>query len=172
MKLKCQQTVPQPTTVPPVSEAQWLTTEEMRAWRGYLGLVRLLDDRLNRDLQEQSGLTLADYEILVRLSEAPDRRLRMTELAQGAMISKSRLSHQLNRMESRRLTRRESCDSDGRGAFAVLTDDGYDVLVATAPGHVASVRTHLLDQLTRAQVTALGDLSEAVLARLNGPVRP
>ena len=145
---------------------RWLGADEMRAWRGYLGLVRLLDDRLNRDLQEQSGLTVADYEILVRLSEAPGRRLRMTELAQGAMISKSRLSHQMTRMEMGGLARREVCPTDRRGSFAVLTDAGYDALAAAAPGHVGSVRKHLFDRLTPAQVKTLGELSDAVIAGL------
>lgn len=149
-----------------MDEPRWLSAEEMRAWRGYLGLVRLLDDRLNRDLQEESGLALADYEILVRLSEAPGRRLRMTELAQGAMISKSRLSHQMTRLEDRDLARREDCPTDRRGAFAVLTQAGYAALVAAAPGHVRSVRRHLFDRLTPVQVRALGELSGSVLTHL------
>lgn len=149
-----------------MSGTRWLTSEEMRAWRGYLGLVRLLGDRLERDLQVESGLSMADYEILVRLSEAPDRRLRMTELAQGAMISKSRLSHQMTRMEARSLTRREGCPNDGRGMNAVLTDHGFAVLAAAAPGHVASVRGHLIDLATPEQVAALGDLSHTVLEHL------
>jgi len=154
-----------------MDEPRWLSAQEMRAWRGYLGLVRLLDDRLNRDLQEESGLTLADYEILVRLSEAPQRRLRMTELAQGAMISKSRLSHQMTRLEDRGLARREVCPTDRRGAFAVLSDAGFDVLAAAAPGHVASVRHHLFDRLTSEQVEALGKLSDAVIAGLGRDAR-
>lgn len=149
-----------------MTEPRWLTDQEMHAWRGYLGLVRLLDDRLNRDLQEQSALSLADYEILVRLSEAPDRRLRMTELAQGAMVSKSRLSHQMNRMDERGLTRREDCPSDRRGAYAMLTDTGLATLAAAAPGHVASVREHLLDRLSGEQVRVLGELSQEVLRHL------
>lgn len=151
-----------------MKQPRWLSADEMRAWRGYLGLVRLLDERLNRDLQEESGLTMADYEILVRLSEAPQRRLRMTELAQGAMISKSRLSHQMNRMEERGWACREGCPTDRRGAFAVLCDAGFDVLAAAAPGHVASVHRHLFDRLTPAQVQALGELSDAVIAGLCG----
>lgn len=150
-----------------MAQPRWLTPREMRAWRGYLGLVRLLDDRLNRELQQESGLTLADYEILVRLSEAPHRRLRMTELAQGAMISKSRLSHQMTRMENRGLARREGCPTDRRGAFAVLSEAGFEALVAAAPGHVASVRRHLFDELTPEQVEALGELSDAVIAGLS-----
>ncbi len=149
-----------------MDEPRWLDAEEMRAWRGYLGLIRLLDYRLNRDLQEQSGLTAADYEILVRLSEAPQRRLRMTELAESAMISKSRLSHQMTRLENRGLACRVGCDTDRRGAFAVLSEQGYGVLVAAAPGHVASVRRHLFDVLTAEQVTVLADLSDAVIAGL------
>lgn len=155
-----------------MTQARWLTAQEMQAWRGYLGLVRLLDDRLNRDLQGQSGFGLADYEILVRLSEAPGRRLRMTELAQGAMISKSRLSHQMNRLGERGLTRREDCPSDRRGAFAVLTDQGFAVLAAAAPGHVASVREHLIDRLTPAQVRVLGELSAEVLHHLTASGSP
>jgi DNA-binding MarR family transcriptional regulator len=155
-----------------MDEPRWLSAEEMRAWRGYLGLVRLLDDRLNRDLQEQSGLSLADYEILVRLSEAPQRRLRMTELAQGAMISKSRLSHQLTRLQDRGLVGREECPTDRRGAFAVLSDAGVEALTAAARGHVASVRQHLLDQLTPHQVEVLGELSDAVVAGLSRDQEP
>lgn len=155
-----------------MSEARWLTEEEMTAWRGYLGLVRLLDDRLNRDLQTQAGLSSADYEILVRLSESPGRRLRMTELAQSAMISKSRLSHQMNRLDQRTFTRREECPSDRRGAFAVLTDDGFAALAAAAPGHVASVREHLIDRLTAEQVRVLGELSNTVLQHLGGAPAP
>lgn len=135
----------------------------MRAWRGYLRLNRLLDHRLNRDLQEQSGLTLADYEVLVRLAEAPRRRLRMTELARVTMVSKSRLSHQLRRMQGRGLVRREECPSDRRGAFAVLTEAGSIALEAAAPGHVESVREHLMDRLTAEQVAALSELSDAVI---------
>lgn len=149
-----------------MDEPRWLDVEEMRAWRGYLGLVRLLDYRLNRDLQEESGLTAADYEILVRLSEAPQRQQRMTELAEGAMISKSRLSHQMTRLENRGLACRMGCQTDRRGAFAVLSDKGFDALAAAAPGHVASVRRHLFDQLTPEQVKVLGDLSDAVIAGL------
>lgn len=149
-----------------MDEPRWLDAEEMRAWRGYLGLVRLLDYRLNRDLQEASGLTAADYEILVRLSEAPERRLRMSELAETAMISKSRLSHQMTRLENRGLASRVECETDRRGAFAVLSEKGFETLVAAAPGHVASVRRHLFDELTPQQVTVLGDLSDAVIAGL------
>ncbi len=149
-----------------MDEPHWLSPVEMRAWRGYLGLVRLLDYRLSRDLQEDSGLSLPDYEILVRLADAPHRRLRMTELAQGAMVSKSRLSHQMNRMEARGLASRQGCPTDRRGAFAVLSDAGFDVLVAAAPGHVAAVRRHLFDRLTPTQVETLGDLSDAVISGL------
>ncbi|CAN5308725.1 MarR family transcriptional regulator [soil metagenome] len=150
-----------------MGETRWLDAEEMRAWRGYLGLVRLLDHRLNRDLQEQSGLTLSDYEILVRLAEEPARRMRMSELAERAMISKSRLSHQITRLADRGLTRRERCPSDRRGSFAVLTDAGYAALEAAAPGHAGSVRAHLIDVLNPEQVCALAELSEAVVTRLD-----
>ena len=121
---------------------RWLTDDEQRHWRAWLAASLLLNDRLSRDLQEQHGLTIADYEILVHLSEAPDRRLRMSELAEAALSSRSRLSHQIDRMARAGLVDRESCADDRRGAFAVLTQHGWDVLVAAAPDHVESVRRH------------------------------
>ena len=136
---------------------RWLTAEEQRLWRGWLAASMLLPDRLNRDLQEQHGLTGTDYQILVELSESPDRRMRMSTLADRTQLSRSRLSHQIDRMTKAGLVVRELCQADARGTYAVLTDHGWDTIVAAAPDHVESVRRHLLDRLTPEQFAALGE---------------
>ncbi|MBU6244013.1 MAG: MarR family transcriptional regulator [Actinomycetales bacterium] len=123
-------------------------------------------DQLNRDLLADHGLSGADYEILVRLSESPDRRVRMSELAELTLASRSRLSHQIDRMEQAGLVRRESCAEDRRGAFAALTDTGWQALVAAAPDHVASVRRHLVDVLSPEEFEALGQACRKVSERL------
>ena len=147
---------------------RWLSEDEQRHWRAWLAASLLLQDRLNRDLQEQHGLTMADYEILVRLSEAPDRRMRMSDLASTTLSSRSRLSHQIDRMVKAGLVEREACVADRRGAFAVLTDHGWQTLVAAAPDHVESVRQHLIDPLTAGEFAALGDACVKVADQLGG----
>jgi DNA-binding MarR family transcriptional regulator len=136
--------------------SRWLSEDEQRSWRAWLSASILLQDRLVRDMQAQHGLTMADYEILVRLSEIPDRRMRMSELAEVTLSSRSRLSHQVDRMEKAGLISRQSCEDDRRGAFAVMTDEGWRTLVAAAPDHVDSVRRHLVDQLSPEEFAALG----------------
>jgi DNA-binding MarR family transcriptional regulator len=123
--------------------------------------------RLNRQLQADSGLSLADYEVLVQLTEVPDGRLRPFELQRGLQWEQSRLSHQLTRMQRRDLVSREGCTDDGRGAFIVLTEAGRRAIEAAAPGHVDAVRRLFLDRLTRDQITMLGRLSTQVLTRLD-----
>jgi DNA-binding MarR family transcriptional regulator len=147
-----------------MTEPRWLDAQEMRAWRGLLDMNRLLFEQINRELSRRSGLSSADYEVLVRLSEAPDRRLRMSELAIQSLSSKSRLSHQVSRLERQGWIRREDCPTDRRGAFATMTDAGYAVLEEAAKGHVQDVRRHLLDHLDAEQVRALGEIT----ATLNG----
>jgi DNA-binding MarR family transcriptional regulator len=149
-----------------VADTRWLSEDEQVSWRAYLTSSLLLHDRLNRELQASYGLTMADYEILVRLSEAPLRRIRMTELAQLVLSSKSRLSHQITRMEHAGLVRRQECDDDRRGFFAVLTEEGWQRLVAAAPTHVEGVRRHLVDQMTPAQFHALGQACTKVADHL------
>jgi DNA-binding MarR family transcriptional regulator len=139
-----------------VADVRWLSDDEQVSWRAFLSSSMLLQDRLNRELSSAHGLTMADYEILVRLSEADQRRMRMTELAQVTLSSKSRLSHQITRMENAGLVRRQECDLDRRGFFAVLTDDGWQRLVEAAPTHVRGVREHLVDQLSPVQFHDLG----------------
>jgi DNA-binding MarR family transcriptional regulator len=142
-----------------MTEPRWLTAEEMRAWRGLLDTSRLLFEQVNRELSRRSGISGADYEVLVQLSEAPERRLRMSELAAQSLSSKSRLSHQVSRMERQGWVRREECPTDRRGAFAVLTDKGFEALAEAAKGHVEDVRRHLFDHLTPEQVRALGEIT-------------
>lgn len=135
---------------------RWLSEEEQRLWRGWLAASMLLPERLNRDLQEQHGLTGTDYQVLVELSESPERRMRMSTLAERTQLSRSRLSHQIDRMTKAGLVDRQECAQDGRGMFAVLTEQGWETIVAAAPDHVESVRRHLVDRLTPEQFAAFG----------------
>jgi DNA-binding MarR family transcriptional regulator len=147
---------------------RWLDAEEQRAWRAYLTATQLLNAQLDRELQRDSGIPHAYYEILVRLSEAPDRVLRMSELADAADSSRSRLSHAVARLEEAGWVRRESCPTDRRGSFARLTDEGFAALEVAAPAHVESVRAHLIDRLSPEQIVQLRDISEAIVAGLRG----
>ncbi|MCT9091428.1 MarR family transcriptional regulator [Streptomyces sp. ASQP_92] len=139
----------------------WLSDDEQCAWRTYLDVNRMLTYQLEKDLQP-FGLTNNDYEILVNLSESADKRMRMSDLAAATLQSKSRLSHQITRMENAGLVRRENCESDRRGLYAVLTEQGTDTMEKVAPHHVASVRRHFIDLLSS---EALADLRESL-----GPV--
>ncbi len=145
----------------------WLSDEEQRTWRSFLGATRMLFEQLDRELQRDAGMSHADYEILVRLSEAPGRSLRMGELAERTGSSRSRLSHAVSRLEERGWVRRQVCEEDGRGQLAVLTDDGFEALEAAAPIHVEGVRTHLFDQLTPEQVAHMRDIGETLLRHLD-----
>ena len=147
------------------ADPRWLTAEEQRAWRAYIRLAQLLMRQLDRDLHP-FGLSMHDYEILVELSEMPLRRMRMTELAERTAQSRSRLSHQINRMETRGLVTREGCEGDKRGTFAVLTADGAATIAKVAPYHVTSVREHFIDQLDPAELAALTTAYLPVLEKL------
>jgi DNA-binding MarR family transcriptional regulator len=131
-------------------QPRWLTDEEQQAWRATVRLSQLLLRQLDRDLTAY-GLNGRDYEILVELSEAPDHRLRMTDLADATSQSRSRLSHQISRMEKRGLVRRDDCEGDKRGTFAVLTKAGFEAIERVAPHHVENVRRHYIDRLTTEQ---------------------
>jgi len=139
-----------------VSGVRWLSDQEQRHWRAYLEVTARLFDRVNRDLQETHNLSLADYEVLATLAEAPGRRLRMTTLAEHTHSSKSRLSHAVTRLERTGLVRRVNCPTDKRGWFAELTELGQQRLEEAAPDHVQSVRDNLVDVLTGAELTAVG----------------
>ena len=151
---------------PPAGAPRWLDAEEQRAWRAWLYSSQLLNDRLDRELTRATGIPHAYYEILVQLSETPERQMRMSELADRCLSSRSRLSHAVSRLEERGWVRRQVCAEDGRGLLAVLTDEGFAALEAAAPVHVESVRTHLFDQLSPEQVAAMRDLGERLLRHL------
>lgn len=129
------------------SQTRWLSPREMKAWRSYIIASRRLLEALENDLVDHD-LSMPDYEVLAQLSEAPGRRMRMSELAELALLSKSRLSHRMKVMEKAGWVKREECTTDRRGSWAVMTDKGWRAIVAAAPDHVESVRTRFLDQLS------------------------
>src|SRR3954468_4908831 len=145
---------------------RWLDEEEQKTLRAFLGASRLVFDQLDRELQRDSGIPHTYYEILVRLSEAPDRAMRMSALADRSQSSRSRLSHAVARLEDNGWVERRSCTDDKRGQVAHLTDAGFAALAAAAPGHVEGVRTHVFDPLTPDQVRQLRTLSETLLEPL------
>ncbi|MBK5305592.1 MAG: MarR family transcriptional regulator [Frankiaceae bacterium] len=145
---------------------RWLDEDEQRTWRAFLGATRLVFDQLDRELQRDSSLPHGYYEILVRLSEAPERALRMSALADRSQSSRSRLSHAVARLEENGWVRRETCPTDKRGQIARLTDEGFAALAAAAPGHVDGVRAHVFDPLTPEQVVQLGEISTALVDAL------
>ena len=145
---------------------RWLDAREQAAWRGWLQLNQQLMTRLNRNLLVESSLSDGDYGILVSLSEAPGHRLRAFELARTLLWEKSRLSHQLTRMERRELVRREDCTTDARGAYVVITEAGRTAIESAAPLHVEHVRRWFIDALSTQQLDALDDIVRTVLSRL------
>jgi DNA-binding MarR family transcriptional regulator len=153
----------------PSGAPRWLDVDEQKAWRAWLYSAQLLMDRLDRELTRETGISHAYYEVLVALSETPGRSMRMSELADRCLSSRSRLSHAVSRLEERGWVRRQVCESDGRGQLAVLTDEGFAALEAAAPVHVTGVRTHLFDQLTPQQVENLRDIGETLLRHLDPP---
>ena len=144
----------------------WLNTDEQRVWRTYVRMSSLLPAQLNRQLQQDSGLTLPEYEVLVQLSEAPDGKLRPFQLGLALDWEQSRLSHLLSRMARRGFVARQDCPGDRRGAEVVLTRAGRAAIESVAPGHVAAVRRLVFDQMYSAQAEAFGEAFEAILAAL------
>lgn len=145
-----------------MTNTRWLTDAEQRVWRDFIGAVGMLNAHLDSELQRTSGMPATYYEVLVRLSEAPERTMRMSELAEASNSSRSRLSHAVARLESAGWVHRKSCPTDKRGSFASLTPDGFSALEQAAPGHVQNVRSYLFDLLTLDQVNALGEISAAI----------
>jgi DNA-binding MarR family transcriptional regulator len=145
---------------------RWLDEREQRAWTGYRRMRLLLDLQLSRELTAQSGLSDADYDVLSNLSETAGRSLRLTDLATHMRWSKSRLSHHLARMEQRGLVERQECADDGRGSVVALTAPGLAAIEAAAPGHVESVRRHLIDLLSDDELDTLAAISQRVVAHL------
>ncbi|MDN3294523.1 MarR family transcriptional regulator [Streptomyces ficellus] len=146
----------------------WLNEEETRAWHAFMAAGALLNRRLDQQLKEGAGISHLQYEILVRLSAAPDRELRMTELADALYNSKSGLTYQITQLEKAGLVHRRSCANDVRAVYACLTDAGQRVLEQAAPGHVALVRELLIDVLTPDQLTAVADGLGAASRRMLG----
>jgi DNA-binding MarR family transcriptional regulator len=145
--------------------SEWLNPDEMRAWRAYIVASRRLYEALERDLADH-GLSMADYEVISYLSEAPDRRARMSELAEASLLSRSRLSHRMKVLEEAGIVRRESCNDDRRGAFAVLTEQGWETIFAAAPDHVTSVRSRFIDLLESEEHAMLAKVFERVGGKL------
>jgi DNA-binding MarR family transcriptional regulator len=147
-------------------DAHWLTSEQLESWLSFVAVVELLPGALDAQLQNDAGLSHYEYFLLARLSEAPERTLRMTDLALATNATLPRLSHVVKRLENRALVERFPCPSDRRATNARLTDEGWAKVVATAPGHVGAVRRHVIDALTPEQLDALGEASAAILATL------
>lgn len=153
---------------PTAQDVRWLSEDQQRSWRAFLLGSARLTDALTRQLEADHGLSLSEYEILVRLSEAPDHTLRMSELADNLMHSRSRITHTIARLERRGLVERANCLADGRGVNAVMTDVGYALLVDAAPGHVRAVRANLVDVLSPAQLHELGEAMALVAPQSRG----
>lgn len=141
----------------------WLTDEQQKVWRGWLHGTARVNDYLDAQLRKE-GLDLGDYEILVTLSEGPNRSMRMSDLADGVHQSRSRLTHAIKRMEREGLVTRKAAKDDRRGVIATLTDEGYALLERSAPGHVAAVREILVDAVDPQDYAALGRVMDAILA--------
>lgn len=151
-------------------EVRWLDATEMAAWRGMVEVSSRLFERLDRELQAAHDLSLGDYEVLHFLSQAPDERLRMSELADVLLFSRSRLTHHVNRLERAGLVARQACPTDRRGAYAVLTDEGRQRMAEAAPTHVRGVRRHFLDLLDDHQLEVLAEVLPRVSGHLTGAV--
>jgi DNA-binding MarR family transcriptional regulator len=153
-------------TISETSTTRWLTAEEQHAWRSFARAARLLFAQLDHDLSRDAGMAPGAYELLVLLSEAPLRSLRMNELAEATLSSPSRITHAVGRLVDLGWVSRSSCPSDRRGWLAVLTDEGQSALAAAAPRHVEHLRAHLIDGLSAQDIADLRRISEAVLSRL------
>jgi DNA-binding MarR family transcriptional regulator len=149
--------------------AKWLTPSEESAWRKYIVASRRLYEALDEDLAAH-GLSLSDYEILVHLSDAKDRSLRMSDLAEKTILSRSRLSHRIKYMEGKGWVERQKCDSDKRGTWAVMTTKGWNAIVKAAPDHVSSIRNRFIDQISKADqgnIASIFEKIEKVLRKQN-----
>jgi len=152
---------------PTKTDVRWLNPREMKAWRSYIIASRRMLEALDGDLAGFE-LTMADYEVLAQLSDAPGRKLRMSELAEIAMVSKSRLSHRMKVMEAAGWVKREECPEDRRGYFAVMTDKGFKAIEKAAPTHVGSVRNRFIDHLTVKDQEDLAKIFDRVQSQLRG----
>ncbi|WP_216843740.1 MarR family winged helix-turn-helix transcriptional regulator [Phytoactinopolyspora alkaliphila] len=150
-----------------MTETRWLTDREQRAWRGYVQMQSKLNALLNHQLQVDSQMSLSDFVVLVVLTDTAEEKLRVSELAAALEWEKSRVSHQVTRMERRGLVQRVECPTDGRSAFVNLTPCGRAAIEAAAPQHVETVRRVFIDQLTADELQALESITTKVLERLD-----
>ncbi|SEM31071.1 MarR family winged helix-turn-helix transcriptional regulator [Streptacidiphilus jiangxiensis] len=155
-------------TTPPQTEPRWLTPEEQHLWRTFMRMRQELDAQLARQIQAESDLSIADFSVLVVLTDVPDGRVRVLELARNLQWEKSRLSHHLARMVKRGLISRAECSEDGRGSFVLITDAGREAIEAAAPRHVELVRKLFFDPLSGEQLTQLTEISERILGAMQG----
>ncbi len=155
-----------------MGSVRWLDDDEMRAWRSLVVVSSRLFDQLDAELRDRHDLSLADYEILANLSEAPSGRLRMSQLADRAMVSRSRLTHHVNRMEAQGLVTRQACATDRRGAFAVLTAEGRARVEDAAPTHLGGVRRLFVDRVPGAELAVVAEVLAGVAGGLDPGVRP
>ncbi|ATQ29895.1 MULTISPECIES: MarR family winged helix-turn-helix transcriptional regulator [Rhodococcus] len=149
-----------------MTETRWLSDDEQRTWRAYLDSTRLLMNALDRQLTRDSGMSLTDYELLVALSEAPGRRLRMRALADAVVTTRSGVTRAISRLVDAGWVRRVECDEDKRGMLAELTDAGAAKLAQASPGHVEAVRSYVFDLLGPRDVTRFGDTYTAMRTHL------
>ena len=149
------------------SSTPWLTDAEQRAWRNWLAVSALLPSVLHRQLQRDSALSLQDFEVLVHLTETTEHRARVADLANALQWERSRLSHHIKRMETRRLVVREECPEDGRGAFVVLTDEGLAAITQAAPGHAQTVKDLVFNSLTKRELESFTATTDKILANLH-----
>lgn len=150
------------------TEVRWLSADEQASWRSYLQGVARLTDALNRQMERDTGLSLSEYEVLVRLSEAAGHTSRMSDLATSLVHSRSRLTHTVRRLEAEGLVERRGCEDDRRGVNCVMTAAGYALLVRTAPGHVQAVRELMVDRLTDTELRAVGAAMSKVAPAADG----
>jgi DNA-binding MarR family transcriptional regulator len=151
-----------------VNETRWLDASQQQAWRSFLGGTTVLMDRLDRDLRNEHGLSMSEYEILVRLSESPDRSIRMADLAAALSHSRSRITHTISRLERDDIVVRTQCGTDGRGVTAVLTDKGFELLATAAHTHVRGVREYLVDQCSAEDLQATQRVMDAIQDAIGG----
>src|SRR4249919_4336782 len=154
------------------SDVRWLTAEEERVWRRWLTLNARLSATLQRELQDDAGLSMPDFEVLVHLTDSPEGRVRVTDLARLLQWERSRVSHHVTRMESRHLVRRVECAEDGRGAFVVITPQGRAAIEQAAPGHVNAVRRLVLDALSPEELDVFAKIIDKALAQPDNQAGP
>ena len=154
------------------SDVRWLSAEQQLLWRGWLRLNAQLSTTLQRELQDDSGLSMPDFEVLVNLTDSDEGRVRVSDLATQMLWERSRLSHHVTRMERRGVVQRVDCPSDGRGAFVVITPEGRKAIEGAAPGHVDAVRRLVFDGLQDDEVATMSALVDKLLARMDAPAPP